>query len=68
MAKEGKAYSVSQTGMEFFTGDAVRHANVLITLDIMQNCLDTIYSLVHNHYPNAIKPDLFVSDSDEVNA
>lgn len=65
---KGKEYSVSQTGMEFFTGDTVRHTNLLITLDLMQNCLDTIYRLVHKCYPKAVMPDLLVTDSEKVNA
>ena len=65
---KGKVYKASQTGMEFFTGDAVRHSNLLISLDIMRNCLDTIYSLVHRCYPKAVMPDLLVTDSEEVNA
>ena len=65
---KGKVYTASQTGMEFFTGDAVRHSNLLISLDIMRNCLDTIYRLVHRCYPKAVMPDLLVTDSEEVNA
>ena len=34
----------------------------------MQNCLDTIFDLVNKQYPSATKPDLFISESNEVNA
>lgn len=51
---------VSDRLEEFFIPDTVEAKNAFITRGIMEDGLDTIYDLVHSHYPKAFRPRLFV--------
>lgn len=64
----GKIYHCSTDATDFFKDDGVKQYNAHSCLDIMQNCLDTIYDLVVGSYPRVFKPEIFLADSDVVNA
>ncbi len=64
----GHEYSCSMTASDFFCDDPIKQANLHITLDLMQNCLDTIYDHVVSHYPQVYKPTLYIADSNINNA
>ena len=49
------------------TNDVVKE-NLKITLDIMNNCIDTIYDLVKISYPNVYRPTLYLSSDERINA
>ena len=63
-----KTYNISKTGTDLFPGDSTKCAQLFSALDLMNNCLDTIYAIMSGEYPKAFRPELFVSDSDEINA
>lgn len=49
------------------TNDVVKE-NLKITLDIMNNCIDTIYDLVKISYPSVYRPTLYLSSDERINA
>lgn len=59
---------VSDRLEEFFIPDTVEAKNAFITRGIMEDGLDTIYDLVHSHYPKAFRPRLLFGNCNECNA
>lgn len=49
------------------TNDVVKE-NLKITLDIMNNCIDTIYDLVKISYPSVYRSTLYLSSDERINA
>ncbi len=65
---EDKTYKISKDAQDFFLDDPIKQANAAISLDLMNNCLDTIFDLVKTRYPKVFRPDLYISEEDEANA
>lgn len=61
-------YKISKDPMDFFKNDLITQHKCYVALDMMDDCLDYIYNLVKSHYPNAFKPELYISDSTDFNA
>lgn len=64
----GINYRYSEHVRDFFRDNPIHQENMFITMDIMNDCVDTAYSLLKDTYPKLFKPDLLFSDSNEVNA
>ena len=65
---DGEKYRLSTDAKDFFHDDRVKQGNAAVALDLMNNCLDTIYDLVKPHYPKAFRPKLYLSEKNEANA
>ena len=65
---DGEKYRLSTDAKDFFQDDQVKQGNAEIVLDLMNNCLDTIFNLVKPHYPKAFRPMLYLSEKSETNA
>ena len=65
---DGEKYRLSTDAKDFFQDDQVKQGNAAIVLDLMNNCLDTIFNLVKPHYPKAFRPMLYLSEKSETNA
>lgn len=63
-----KTYNLSETGLDLFPYDHIKAGRLYSALDIMNNCLDTIYELMRSEHPKAFRPKLYISDSNENNA
>lgn len=61
-------YNISKDPRDFFNNEPLTQQKCYIAIDMMKDCLDYIYNLVKPHYPNAFKPELYISDSKEINA
>ena len=60
---------ISNDPKQDFTNESdVMRENLYITMDIMQNCLDTIYDLAHVSYPGVFKPTLYIAKDESCNA
>ena len=60
---------ISNDPKQDFTNESdVMRENLYITMDIMQNCLDTIYDLAHVSYPGVFKPTLYIANNEFCNA
>lgn len=65
---ENGIIKITQNPEDFYCHDAIKLAYCKSALDLMNNCLDTIYQTVHSHYPTAFRPDIYLSDGSEENA
>ena len=63
-----KEISISKDAGELFPDDFVKATNGNYVLEIMNNCLDTIFEYVHSFYPKVFRPMLFLSNCSECNA
>lgn len=61
-------YRISKDPKDFFTDNPISQRKCFVAIDMMEDCLDYIYNLMKPHYPNVFKPELFISDSNLVNA
>ena len=57
-----KEISISKDAGELFPDNFVKATNGNYVLEIMNNCLDTIFEYVHNFYPKVFRPMLFLSN------
>lgn len=64
----GQEYSYSSDARDFFCDSPIKQENLSITLDLMKNCIDTIYELVASTYPRVYKPDIYIADAAFSNA
>lgn len=64
----GKVFHCSKSAADFFKDDPIKQFNADVCIDIMQNCIDTIYDMLVNDYPNVFKPELFFAESNDINA
>ncbi|MDY5784194.1 MAG: SEC-C metal-binding domain-containing protein [Gemmiger sp.] len=67
LAKNRKI-TISDDAGELFPHDQIKSINGNCVLEIMNNCLDTIYDYMRNYYPKVFRPKLFLSDCQECNA
>ena len=65
---DNKTYKISKNAQDFFLDDPIKQTNAAISLDLMNNCLDTIFDLVKTKYPKAFRPELYIAEEDEANA
>ncbi len=64
----GHRIRITQNPKDFVTETVIGIGNLVITLDLLNNCLDTIYMLVGTKYPKVYRPKLFISDEIDCNA
>lgn len=60
---DNKIYRITDNPDELFLSDQVKRAYTIIT-----DCMNTIYCLTKKYYPKIVKPHIFFSDSNEINA
>lgn len=65
---DNTSYNISTDPKDFFKSDPITQRKCCVALDMMKDCLDCIYDLVKTTYPNAFKPELYISDSQDCNA
>ena len=65
---DGQTYNLSETGLDIFPNDRIKSGLLYSALDIMNNCLDTIFKIMTGEFPKAFRPKLYVSNSLECNA
>ena len=63
-----KQIILMKTPLDVLIDNNVIKKNLEITLDVMNNCIDTIYHLVKSRYPNVYRPTLYLSSDDSINA
>lgn len=61
-------YNISTDPKDFFESNPIVQRKCCVALEMMKDCLDYIHDLMKTTYPNAFKPELYISDTQECNA
>lgn len=64
----GKIYVISDNPVELFPKEPYKVVTLKIVLEMMNDCMDYIYDLVHSLNPKTFRPKIYLSTSDEINA
>ncbi len=59
---------VSEKPEELFPCDLYKMAALKCVAELMNDCLDNIYEIVHPAYPKTFRPQLYISSAKEINA
>lgn len=59
---------VSEKPEELFPCDPYKAAALKCAAELMNNCMDNIYEIMHQVYPKTFRPQLYISSSKEINA
>ena len=61
-------HTISDNPAELFPDEPYKVAALKCALEIMNDCLDYIYDLMHSAYPHIFRPKIYLSSSEEINA
>ena len=59
---------VAEQPEELFPHDLYKASALKCASELMNNCLDNIYEIMHPAYPKTFRPRLYISSSGEINA
>ena len=64
----GIIHIVSEKPEELFPCDPYKAAALKCAAELMNDCMDNIYEIMHQVYPKTFRPQLYISSSKEINA
>ena len=64
----GEIHIVSEKPEELFPCDPYKAAALKCAAELMNDCLDNIYEIMHPAYPKTFRPRFYISLSNEINA
>lgn len=65
---EKENLQIFENETEIYKGDFEKKMACLTAMEMMNDCLDYIYQLLHPMYPKVYKPRIYLADKNEPNA
>ena len=65
---EKENLQIFENETEIYKGDLEKKMACLTAMEMMNDCLDYIYQLLHPMYPKVYKPRIYLADKNEPNA